>query len=116
VDAWLAAQPDTGAVAQFPFDEESSQSQVYYTLVHQKPFLGGDFNTSAPEQYRRIRPVMDTFPSQESIDLLRQLGVSYVVVDSLRYQNFLDVERDILSFGLQPLHVSEAEYVYEFNR
>ena len=35
-----------------------------------------------PEQYRRIRPVMNTFPSQESVDLLRQLGVTYVVVDS----------------------------------
>ena len=112
VDTWLAAQPDTGAVAQFPFDEESSQSQVYYTLVYQKPFLGGYFNANSPEQYTRILPVMNTFPSQESVDLLRQLGVTYVVVDSSRYQNFSNVDRTIQSLGLQLLHVSETEYVY----
>jgi len=78
---------NTGTVAQFPFDEESSQGQVYNTLVYQKPFLGGYFNSYAPEQYTRIQPVMDTFPSQESVDLLKKLGVTYVVVDSSRYRS-----------------------------
>jgi hypothetical protein len=115
VDTWLAAQPNSGALAQFPFDEESSQGQVYYTLVHQKPFLGGDFNTSPPEQYTRIRPVMDTFPSTESVALLRQLGVTYVVVDASRYKNYPDIDKMIQSLGLPLLHVSEAEYVYGLN-
>ena len=112
VDTWLAAQPDTGAVAQFPFDEESDQGQVYNTLVYQKPFLGGYFNANSPEQYTRITPVMETFPSRESVDLLRQLGVTYVVVDSSRYGSFSDIDRTIQSLGLKLLHVSEAEYVY----
>jgi hypothetical protein len=116
VDTWLAAQPNNGAVAQFPFDEESSQSQVYYTLISQKPFLGGYFNANSPEQYTRIQPVMDTFPSQESVDLLRQLGVSYVVVDSPRYQNFQDFPAKIQSLGLALLNVSEAEYVYGLSK
>ena len=116
VDTWLAAQPNTGALAQFPFDEEFSQSQVYNTLVHQKPFLGGDFNTSAPEQYRRIQSVMDNFPSRESVDMLRELGVSFVVVDSSRYPDFTGVDEKIRSLGLPLLHVSEAEYVYELSR
>jgi hypothetical protein len=116
VDAWLATQPNTGAVAQFPFDEESSQSQAYYTLISQKPFLGGYFNANSPEQYTRIQPVMETFPSQESVDLLRQLGVSYVVVDSPRYQNFQDITGKIQSFGLTLLDVSETEYVYGWSK
>jgi hypothetical protein len=116
VDTWLAAQPNSGAVAQFPFDEESNQGQVYDTLVHQKPFLGGNFSSYAPEQYRRIQPVMDTFPSQESVNLLRQLGVTYVVVDSSRYQDFSDVDGKILSLGLPLLQVSEAEYVYGLSK
>ena len=45
VDAWLAGQPNTGAVAQFPFSEESSQGLTYDTLVNQKPSLGGNFNS-----------------------------------------------------------------------
>ena len=46
---------------------------------------------------------MDTFPSQDSVDLLRQLGVSYVVVDSSVYGNFSDVDREIQSLGLKLL-------------
>jgi hypothetical protein len=112
VDSWLAAQPDTGAVAQFPFTQESDQGQVYDTLVYQKPFLGGYFNANAPEQYDRIQTVMTTFPSQGSVNQLKQLGVTYVVVDSSRYGNFSKVDGKIQSLGLHLLHVSEAEYVY----
>ena len=103
-------------LAQFPFDEESKQRQLYYTLIHQKPFLGGDFNTSPPEQYTRITPVMDTFPSRESVDVLRELGVTYVVVDSSRYEDYSSVDGKIQSFGLPRLHVSEAEYVYGLSK
>ncbi len=116
VDSWLATQPDTGAVAQFPFSEESSQGLVYDTLVNQKPFLGGDFNANVPEQYGRIRTVMATFPSEDSVDSLRQLGVTYVVVDSSGYKNFSDIDGKIQFLGLHMLHVSEAEYVYGLSK
>jgi len=116
VDTWLAAQPNTGALAQFPFDEESSQVQVFYTLVHQKPFLGGDFNANQPEQYLRIQPVMQNFPSRESVDQLRMLGVTYVVVDSARYRDFSKIDRTIQSLGLQLLHISEKQYVYGLSK
>jgi hypothetical protein len=112
VDNWLAAQPNTGAVAQFPFTEESDQGQVYDTLVNQKPFLGGYFNANSPEQYARIEGTMANFPSQDSVDLLRQLGVSYVVVDSPKYGNFPDTNRQIQSLGLKLLQISEKQYVY----
>jgi hypothetical protein len=116
LDTWLATQPNTGALAQFPFDEESSQGQVYYTLFHQKPFLGGDFSSNATEQFVRIRPVMNTFPSRESVALLKQLGVTYVVVDSVRYSNFYYVDRDLRAFGLDLLYVSEKQYVYGLSK
>lgn len=116
VDSWLAAQPNTGAVAQFPFTEESDQGQVYDTLVYQKPFLGGYFNANSPEQYARIEATMATFPSQDSVDLLRQLGVSYVVVDSPKYGNFSKVDQEIQSLGLKLLQVSEKQYVYGLSK
>jgi hypothetical protein len=117
VDSWLAAQPNTGAVAQFPFDEESDQGQVYDTLVNQKPFLGGYFNANSPEQYARIQTVMATFPSQDSVDQLRQLGVTYVVVDSSQYRNFSTVDRKIQSLGLTLIaYVSEKQYVYRLSK
>ena len=40
VDRWLAEQPGSGAVVQFPFSQEADQIQIYYTLTHGKPYLG----------------------------------------------------------------------------
>lgn len=85
VDRWLAEQPDAGAVAQFPFDLEEDQLHVYYTLYNSKPFLGGFFNAYPPDQYRRIAPVMDTFPSAESLGILEGLGVRYVLIEDGTY-------------------------------
>ena len=112
VDYWLAAQPDTGAIAQFPFSDESSQGQVFNTLVSQKPYLGGFFNANYPEQYQRIQPVMDEFPTAESVDLLKELGVAYVVVNSRAYTNFEAVDTSIQSYGLHLLNISSEDYVY----
>ena len=41
VDTWLATQPNTGALAQFPFDEESSQSQVLLHAGSSETLPGG---------------------------------------------------------------------------
>lgn len=112
VDQWLAAQPDTGAVAQFPFSMESEQSQVYFTSVYDKPFLGGYFNANQPEQYTRIYPVMKSFPSEESVALLKQLGVTYVVVDASQYADFSSADQEIRTLGLQPLYVNATDFVY----
>jgi hypothetical protein len=112
VDYWLATQPDTGAVAQFPFSYESSQGQVYYTLFSQKPSLGGFFNANSPQQYLQIKPIMDGFPSIQSVDLLKELGVAYVVVDSSAYSDYPPIDRSIRSFGLQLLNISGEEIVY----
>jgi hypothetical protein len=112
VDGWLAEQPAIGALAQFPFSQESEQSQVYNTIVNQKPFLGGYFNANQPEQYLRIMPVMEGFPSNESVAMLKTLGVAYVVVDSSQYTNYPDVDQSIRALGLPLLHISEMEYVY----
>jgi hypothetical protein len=112
VDYWLATQPGTGAVAQFPFSQESDQGQVYNTLVNQKPFLGGFFNANHPEQYDRIQPIMDSFPTAESVDLLKELNVVYVVVDSSAYSDYNAVDQSIQSFGLHLLNISDEEYVY----
>ncbi len=112
VDEWLATQPDTGSIAQFPFSQEADQDQVYNTLVNQKKYLGGFFNANQPEQFKRIQPIMDQFPSQESVDLLQHLDVAYVVVDSSQYSNYSELDRGIQSYGLKLLHISEQEYVY----
>ena len=113
-DDWLASQPDTGSLARFPFDQEGDQGPVYATLINQKRYIGGFFNANQPEQYQWISPVMSSFPSEESVTLLKQLEVAYLIVDSTRYENFSQVNQTIQSLGLQLLHVSGTDYIYGF--
>lgn len=82
VDRWLQGQPGTGAVAQFPFHLQTDQLHVYYSLEHGRPIIGGFFNAFPPEQYQRIRPVLEEFPNREGRELLDELGVRYLVVDA----------------------------------
>ncbi|MFZ6026478.1 MAG: hypothetical protein ACOYYS_02070 [Chloroflexota bacterium] len=112
VDTWLAAQPGDGAVAQFPFTQVVDQDQIYYTLVHGKPFIGGFFNANQPEQYQRIKPVMDAFPDAASVALLEELGMQYIVVDAGAYADFPLVQRRIEELGLVLQTIAGDAYVY----
>lgn len=112
VDYWLATQPGEGLVAQFPFYQEEDQDQVYNSLIHGKPFLGGFFNAFPPAQYSRIRPVMEGFPDDASVDLLNELNVEYVIVDSSAYSNFPFVLKEIESLGMPAVGVFGKDYVF----
>jgi hypothetical protein len=113
IDAWLSEQPGNGAVVQFPFQLVEDQDQVYYTLSYNKPFLGGFFNAFPPEQYQRIKPILMNFPNQESVDLLKELGVQYVLVDSSYYPDFNQTRGNIEKLGLRLLTVMDSEYAFE---
>ncbi len=116
VDAWLAAQPGDGAVAQFPFIESEDQEQTYYTLVHGKPFIGGFFNAFPPPQYARIRPVLEHFPDAQSAALLSELGVEWVLVDSRRYPDLPALRATAEGLGLRFVQQVGDEMVFEVTR
>ncbi|PKO02135.1 MAG: hypothetical protein CVU43_09600 [Chloroflexi bacterium HGW-Chloroflexi-5] len=115
VDVWLADQPNDGAVVQMPFGENSSQAQVYYTLFHQKPFLGGDFNANKPIQFLEIQPILEQFPDEHSVNLLKELGVYYIVVDSDAYPDFEQFKMQVSSLGLVQMTDQEGQIVYTFS-
>jgi hypothetical protein len=114
VDTWLAEQPGDGAVAVFPFDQVQEQFNIYATLIHGKPFIGGLFNAYQPPQFTYIKPIMDHFPSPESIELLRELGFTYVVVEPSAYSDYATVEEEILHNGLDLLTIQGQYRVYGF--
>jgi hypothetical protein len=115
IDAWLAEQPGDGAVVQFPFQLVEDQDQAYSTLSYNKPFLGGFFNAFPPEQYQRIRPILMNFPNQESVDLLKELSVQYVLVDSSYYPDFNQTREEIERLGLRQRTEIGSEFVYELS-
>jgi len=99
VDVWLASQSGDGAVAQMPFSIAEDQEHTYYTLVHGKPYIGGFFNAFPPAQYKRIKPILLNFPDQESVDLLRELKVRWVLVDPAYYPDWEKTKAEIERFG-----------------
>lgn len=115
VDTWLAEQPGDEAMIQFPFLMGEDQDQIYNTLIHEKPFVGGFFNAFPPPQYRRITPIMENFPDQESVDLSHELGVKYVLVDEDEYADIDKVRALCEDLGLQFVIQIEDQLVFEFN-
>lgn len=116
LDNWLAAEPGDGAVAMFPFDEVQDQINVYANLITRKPFIGGLFNAYQPVQYTEIEPIMDQFPAAEAVDSLRQLKITYIVVDKNRYPNLTDLDSQLTSQGLTRLADLPDYRVYGFNQ
>jgi hypothetical protein len=112
VDYWLAQQSGQGAVAQFPFIQDEDQDQVYNTLVHQKPYIGGFFSANQPEQYLRIKPVLDKYPDPAGTALLRQLGVEWVIFDTTQYPDFAVVRHQVESLGLHYRDTIAGEAVF----
>lgn len=82
VALWLVDQPDDGAVLRIPFYLNDDQFGTYETLYHEKPFVGGFFNAFPTDQYRTIRPIMETFPSEASLETARSLGVGYFLIEA----------------------------------
>ena len=101
VDYWLAEQSGDGPLVQFPFSKAEDQEHTYYTLIHGKPYVGGFFNAFPPRQYREIFPIMENFPDDQSINLLYDYGVQYVLVDIDDYSNIDNLKNICESYGLQ---------------
>ena len=115
VDNWLAQQEDEGAVMQLPFYQLENQEVIYGQLIHGKPFVGGFFNAFPPEQYRRIKPAMEGFPSPESVAMLREMKVRYIVVDVKEYGSLTELRASCESLGLKFAGDFEGEAVFLLN-
>ncbi|MCD4672605.1 MAG: hypothetical protein K8R77_08075 [Anaerolineaceae bacterium] len=115
-DYWLAEQPGDGAWAQFPFELQEDQEHIYGQLINGKPFLGGFFNAFPPAQYRQIMPVMNTFPSEESVEQLKLLDITYILVDQTYYDNMEEVRQTCEALGLVLLTESGNDLIYGFEQ
>jgi hypothetical protein len=114
VDSWLSTQPGSGAVIQFPFSLAEDQEMTYYTLTHGKPYVGGFFNAFPPAQYSRIRPLLANFPDRQSVDLSRQLGVEYLLVDKASYVDSTKLVSECQALGLDLVQDLAGQLVFVF--
>lgn len=114
VDVWLSEQPGNGAVVQFPIKSSTEPSVLYGTLTYDKPFIGMFYGAYFPEEFQNVTlPVLEAFPDEASISLLKERGVQYVLVDASQYKDWSDVRNSILGYGLIEQGVFSGVYVYE---
>lgn len=85
---WLQAQPGSDPVVELPilpndglFQRPRFDDSVYLlrSTTHWKPLVNGYAGTE-PQAYGKVRDAMKDFPSEESIMLLRSMGVRHVLV------------------------------------
>ena len=123
VDLWLAEQPESGSVMRYPFYLNDDQAGTYYTLYNEKPFIGGFFNAFPTDQYRRIRGVMDGFPSEESLALAEDLDVSFFLAEEAELQTAIregsvpwespeSLYEAAEALGLHPAGIFDGIHVY----
>jgi hypothetical protein len=84
VDVWLKQQTSPGAVAVFPLWKAEHGAALYASTVHGKPVVYG-YGAFFPISYRQVRPVLWEFPTAESIALLQDWGVRWVLVGAESY-------------------------------
>jgi hypothetical protein len=114
VDIWLNSQPGSGCVVQFPTSRMVNGDVIYGTLAYNKPYFGTFYGSYYPSNFQLILPVLDKFPDEASIELLRNRNVQYVIVDSSLYQDWPTVRTEILNFGLIEKQEFGEDHVFEF--
>ncbi len=84
VDLWLAQQDGDFAVMIYPINKATSGLPLYATLAHSKKISFG-YGTFFPRAFNEQRTMLESFPSRESIALLKSWGVRYVLMGARSY-------------------------------
>lgn len=110
VDRWLQEQ-DKGVLIEFP--ALHSTSSLYYSIAHGMPIVTG-YGTFIPQHFREKRAILDAFPSEDSVAVLRDWQVRYLLFNSTQYgtawPEFLARLNE--TQDLELAHVAQGVYVF----
>ncbi len=117
VDGWLASQQGDFAIMEFPVSTALSGRSLYAMRIHGKSITFG-YGTFFPWPFERQRATLEGFPSGESIILLKEWDVRYVLVRSRSYgEAWQGIERDLTTVsGLRHVVTLDDEPIYEGDR
>ena len=117
IDRWLAQQPGDFAVMVYPLRKALSGPPLYGTVVHGKKVAYG-YGTFFPRGFEEQREILESFPSAESLVVLREWQVRYVLVGSRSYGADWPRVRQALSSASGLRHVTTLEEMplYEGDR
>jgi len=78
---WLADEAEEAPIIELPFHRNIGRDAVYmyFSIFHWKKLVNG-YSGFIPPAIFYIRKVFETFPSPASLDILKTLGIKYVVL------------------------------------
>ena len=76
---WMANEKGDFAIVELPSDLWNDTKYMYYSTYHWKNLVNG-YSGFLPDSYPETMRTIMSFPSNESIDLLKMIGVKYVVI------------------------------------
>jgi hypothetical protein len=117
VDKWLANQQGDFSIMEFPLVKALSGPPLYATQHHGKKISFG-YGTFFPRAFDQQRAVLELFPSKESVALLKEWEVRYVLVGEHSYgEAWPQVERDLATAnGLRYVLTQDDQPVYKGDR
>jgi hypothetical protein len=84
VDRWLADQSGDFAIMEYPLIKAMSGRSYYFMRYHGKRISFGQ-STYFPRPFSDNRSVLESFPNQDCLALLKSWGVRYILVGSEYY-------------------------------
>ena len=102
IDRWVAAQPTPFVVAEFPSSSVVRYQTTYmlHSMAHWQKTIHG-FSGFEPPQHTQLFQELRGFPDDLSLQRLRELGVTYMIVheDLYRPEEWGQVQRRLEQFG-----------------
>ncbi|MBC7262810.1 MAG: hypothetical protein H5T64_00455 [Chloroflexi bacterium] len=113
---WLAAQDGDFVVMRLPTHYALRGSSLYDTITHGKRIAYG-YGTFFPQGFEEERETLDSFPSPESLEVMRGWDVRYVLVGSQAFgKRWPEIEHALDVADLRLAAIVDEQPVYHDDR
>ena len=77
---WIAAEPSVRALIELPIHSDTRENEhIYHSTLHWKPLANG-YSGYMPPEHERLVGTIHFVPEQDGLDLLREMGISHLVI------------------------------------
>ncbi|MBC7264795.1 MAG: hypothetical protein H5T64_10650 [Chloroflexi bacterium] len=114
VTEWIRSQPGDFSIMKFPIEVAINGRSLYETFLHGKKIAYG-YGTFFPGEWTAQLPVLRTFPSGESLALLKRWSVRYILIYPEAYGSLgLGEPSQIVGLEALPLRtIIDDVWIYE---
>jgi len=123
VHIWLKQQEDVEAIVYLPaYSGKSTHREMNYTYwsTHNWKKMVNGYSGFFPPGLDELKLRLRQFPSKETIDELRQMGVNYCIVNNLQYESshWAQIQKRLTRFtrDLELIKEFESAFVYRIKK